>query len=260
MDGPIWDIQFGDGPMVAAAIHHGHAVRSELVDLLALSDAQRRYEEDPFTEAWTSIAPTRIVVFRSRFEMDLNRPREKAVYLEPEDAWGLRVWKTSPAAEVIERSLAQYDAFYRQIRFLLEGLAERFGRVAVFDLHTYNYRRSGADAPLGDPRENPDVNVGTGIMDRRRWAPLVDRFVAELSDVDFLGRRLDVWENVRFQGGHFSRWIHQTFPHSVCSLAVEVKKFFMDEWTGEIDSRQHAAVGQALGAAAAGVLEELARL
>ena len=260
MDGPIWDIQFGDGPLVAAAIHNGHAVRSELVDLLALGDAERRYEEDPFTGAWTSIAPTRIVVFRSRFEMDLNRPREKAVYLKPEDAWGLRVWKTTPLGEVIERSLAQYDAFYRQVRLLLEGLVERFGRVAVFDLHTYNYRRSGADAPAADPQGNPDVNLGTGTMDRRRWAALVDRCVAELADFDFLGRRLEVRENVRFQGGHFSRWIHQTFPESVCSLAVEVKKFFMDEWTGEMDSRQHPAVEQALGAAAAGVLEELARL
>ncbi len=260
MDGPIWDIQFGDGPMVAAAIHHGHAVRSELVDLLALSDAQRRYEEDPFTDAWTSIAPTRIIVFRSRFEMDLNRPREKAVYREPEDAWGLRVWKARPPAGVIERSLAQYDAFYRQVRFLLEGLVERFGRVVVFDLHAYNYRRAGADAPSADLQENPDVNLGTGTMDRRRWAPLVDRFVAELAAFDFLGRRLDVRENVRFQGGHFSRWIHRTFPVSVCSLAVEVKKFFMDEWTGEIDSAQHAAAGAALGAAAIGVVEELEKL
>jgi N-formylglutamate deformylase len=259
MDGPIWQIQFGDHPMVAAAIHNGHAVRSELVDLLALGDAERRYEEDPFTDAWTSIAPTRIVVFRSRFEIDLNRPCEKAVYLEPEDAWGLRVWKTRPPGEVIERSLAQHAAFYRQVRFLVAGLVERFGRVVVFDLHTYNYRRRGADAPPADPQQSPDVNVGTGTMDRRRWAPLVDRFIAELADFAFLGRRLDVRENVRFQGGQFSRWIHQTFPHAVCSLAVEVKKFFMDEWTGEIDSRQYAAVQQALGAAAAGVLEELER-
>jgi N-formylglutamate deformylase len=260
VDGPIWDIQLGDGPWVAAAIHNGHAIRSELVDRLSLGDAQRRYEEDPFTGAWTSIAPTRVVVFRSRFEIDLNRPREKAVYLEPEDAWGLRVWKARPAGEVIERSLAQYDAFYRQVRFLLEGLVERFGRVVVFDLHTYNFRRSGPDAPAADPQGNPDVNVGTGTMDRHRWGALVDRFVAKLGDFDFCGRRLDVRENVRFQGGHFSRWIHQTFPHSVCSLAVEVKKFFMDEWTGEIDSRQYAAVGQGLGAAAAGVLEELEKL
>ena len=260
MDGPIWQIQCGDHPMVAAAIHSGHAVRSELVDLLALDDAQRRYEEDPFTDTWTSIAPTRIVVYRSRFEMDLNRSGGQAVYLEPEDAWGLQVWKAKPPAGVIERSRAQYQAFYRHVRFLLEGLVARFGQVVVFDLHSYNYRRSGADAPPADPQQNPDVNVGTGTMDRHRWAPLVDRFIAELADFDLLGRRLDVRENVRFQGGHFSRWIHQTFPHAVCALAVEVKKFFMDEWTGDADAQQCDAARAALGAAAIGVLEELEKL
>ena len=192
--------------------------------------------------------------------MDLNRPREKAVYLEPEDAWGLRVWKTRPPAGLLERSLAQYDAFYRHVRFLLEGLVGRFGRLVVFDLHNYNYRRQGRDAPPADPEKNPDVNVGTGTMDRRRWAPLVDRFIADLARFDFPGRRLDVRENVRFPGGQFSRWIHQIFPDRVCCLAIEVKKFFMDEWTGERDDTQYDAVQKALGSAAAGVLEELDKL
>lgn len=258
MDGPIWQTQFGEGPLVAAAIHNGSAVRSELVDWLALSETERLYEEDPHTDVWTTVAPTRIVVFRSRFEMDLNRPRSGAVYLEPEDAWGLRVWKAKPAADLIERSLAQYDAFYRHARFLLEGLVERFGRVVVFDLHNYNFRRAGPDAAPADPQENPDVNVGTGMMDRRRWAPLVDRFMAELAD--FPGRRLDVRENVRFTGGYFSRWIHQTFPESACCLAIEVKKLFMDEWTGQVDRAQLLAVRGALDSAAAGVLDELDRL
>jgi N-formylglutamate deformylase len=257
MDGPIWQLQFGDGPLVAAAIHDGSALRAEVADLLALSERERFYEEDPHTGAWTSIAPTRIIALRSRFEMDLNRPREQAVYLKPEDAWGLRVWKTEPPAEVVRRSLAQYDAFYRHVRFLLEDMVERFGRVVVFDLHTYNYRRAGAGAPAGDLQENPDVNLGTGTMARRRWTPLVERFLVELARFDFLGRRLDVRENVRFSGGQFSRWIHQTFPDSVCSLAIEVKKFFMDEWTGKVDRAQFHAVGQALQSAARGVVEEL---
>jgi hypothetical protein len=43
-------------------------------------------------------------------------------------------------------------------------------------------------------------------------------------------------------------------------LSVEVKKFFMDEWTGELDSSVHTAVGDALTYAAGGLLEELRRL
>jgi len=97
-------------------------------------------------------------------------------------------------------------------------------------------------------------------MDRRRWAPLIDRFLADLAGFDFLGRRLDVRENVKFRGGQFSRWIHQTFPESVCALAAEVKKSFMDEWTGQLDRDRHEAVRRALESAAAGVREELAAL
>ena len=97
-------------------------------------------------------------------------------------------------------------------------------------------------------------------MDRPRWASLVDRFLADLSCFDLLGRRLEVGENVKFLGGQFSRWVHATFPESVCCLAIEVKKFFMDEWTGEVDPTQLHAVGQALRAAAAGVLEAREKL
>jgi hypothetical protein len=43
----------------------------------------------------------------------------------------------------------------------------------------------------------------------------------------------------------------------VCCLAIEVKKFFMDEWTGVADERQLAAVQEALGATLPGVVEEL---
>ena len=107
---------------------------------------------------------------------------------------------------------------------------------------------------------NPEVNIGTGTMNRTRWAPLVDRFIADLCAFDFLGRHLDVRENVKFKGGQFSRWIHQTFPESGCALAVEFKKFFMDEWTGKPDFEQLEAIRQALESTRPGVLEVLSRL
>ncbi|NIP86404.1 MAG: N-formylglutamate amidohydrolase, partial [Planctomycetales bacterium] len=87
-DQPIWALQVGQGPFVAAAVHDGHAVRDELVERLAISESDRLREEDPFTGMWTSLAATRIIGLRSRFELDLNRPREKAVYRTPEDCWG----------------------------------------------------------------------------------------------------------------------------------------------------------------------------
>ena len=86
------------------------------------------------------------------------------------------------------------------------------------------------------------------MVDRDRWAPIIERFINDLSGFDSPGGRLDVRENVRFRGGNCARWAHRTFPDSACILSLEVKKFFMDEWTGQPVPGQVEAVGQALAA------------
>ena len=257
MDQTIWRLQKGSSPLVATAIHDGHTLRDEVAEQMALGSADRLREEDPFTGQWTTIVDTQVVGLHSRFEVDLNRPREKAVYLEPADAWGLQVWQERPSSEVVNQSLLQYDLFYAEMRRLFSDLEHRFGHFFVFDLHSYNHRRSGPTGPAADPEANPEVNLGTGTLDRDRWAPVIERFMADLRDYDFLGRRLDVRENIKFQGGHFPRWVHQTFPTSGCALAIEFKKFFMDEWTGEPDPAQLTAIGGALQATVPGILEVL---
>ena len=253
----IWHTEVGAGPLVASAIHHGHAVRPEVAALLKLTEAERLYEEDPFTGGWATIAPTRVVGMHSRFEVDLNRPRRAAVYVRPEDAWGLEVWQSVPPAELIARSLAQYDAFYAELGELLQRLIDAHGRVVVFDLHSYNHYRGGIGSQPADPAQNPEINLGTRSLDRAKWAPIVERVLGELRMFDFLGRSLDVRENVKFFGGELSKWVHREFSDAVCVLAIEVKKFFMDEWTGKLDQEKFEAVRQALGRAAEGVAEEL---
>jgi len=253
----IWQTEFGDGSLVACAVHDGHEVRPEVAACLRLDDARRRYEEDPHTDAWTTIAATRIVARRSRFELDLNRPRDKAVYITPADAWGLEVWNCDPPPEMVEHSLRAYDDFYAHLRLLLERLVARHGHVVLFDLHSYNHVRDSQGGMSADPALNPEINLGSGTMNRERWASVVDRWLAEMRSYNYFGRRLDVRENVKFFGGHLPDWVHQQFPKSVCALAIEVKKFFMDEWTGQVDRAQHQAIGAALAHAAAGVADEL---
>jgi N-formylglutamate amidohydrolase len=255
----IWTLQRGTGPLVATAIHDGHEVRHDVLDHMALGEAERLREEDPFTARWTEVAPTRLVGRRSRFEVDLNRPREEAVYRTPEDAWGLQVWKGDLPPEVVERSLEAYDAFYAAARVLFQDLADRHGRFLVLDLHSYNHRREGPDGPPADPSANPQVNVGTGTLtDRGPWEALIERFMTDLAGADFPGGPLDVRENVKFRGGAFPAWIHRTFPGAACVLSVEFKKFFMDEWTGQPDETLVTAIADALAAAVPGALRELA--
>jgi N-formylglutamate amidohydrolase len=246
---------------VATAIHDGHEVRPEVARHFALNESERLREEDPYTSEWVDLAPTQIVVHRSRFEVDLNRTLEEAVYLTPEQAWGLEVWKgASPPELVVSEGRRLHESFYAQLRQILEETAARHGRFVLYDLHSFNHRRRGPTAPPEASRKAPDVNLGTGTMDRERWAPVADAFLESLSAADVLGRRLDVRENVRFLGGYLPQWVHRTFPDAGCALAVEVKKFYMDEWTGEVEPARLAAVGSALAATVAHVQEALERL
>ena len=256
----IWRLRDGQGPLVATAIHDGSEVRHEVLRHMVLDETSRRREEDPYTAEWTSVAPIRVVGLRSRFEVDLNRPRAQAVYRTPEDCWGLRVWSGELPDEVAGDSLLEYDAFYRALFELYDRLAQQHGKFVVYDLHAYNHRRSGPDGPVADEAKNPQVNVGTGtIKDRSQWAGIIDRFTHELGSYDFPGGKLDVRENVRFFGGNHPRWAHETFSDSACVLAIEVKKFFMDEWSGKADPALVEAIGKALASTVPGVLEELSK-
>jgi hypothetical protein len=235
-------------------------VRAEVAPLLALSEQDRLREEDPYTGDWTVVASTRVIGLRSRFEVDLNRPPEQAVYQTPEDAWGLNVWKSPLSVEVASRSLTQHTAFFVEMHRLFSSMSHRYGKFIVFDLHSYNHRRQGPDQPPADWEQNPEVNVGTLTMDRQRWAPVVERFLTDLRAFDFSGRHLDVRENVKFGGGYFPAWSHMNFPNSACVIAIEFKKFFMDEWTGQADRQQLNVIRHALKATKVGVLEELKKL
>jgi N-formylglutamate deformylase len=248
-----WTVDAGRGPLVATAIHDGHELRPELAALCALSSSERLREEDPWTAEWTTVAPSRVVVRRSRFEVDMNRPREGSVYRTPEEAWGLRVWKEPLPAAALARSWQQHDAFYADVRRLLDGISLEHDRFVVFDLHSYNHRRGGPGAPPDDPAGNPDVNLGTGSMDRGLWGAAADAFLETMAGERIGGRTLDVRENVRFKGGWFSRWVHETYPGRGCALAIEIKKIFMDEWTGVAEPGLLAEMGAALGRAAGAV-------
>jgi N-formylglutamate deformylase len=257
----LWWGQEAACPVVAVAIHAGHALRDEVAGLSAVPAERRLREEDLGTADWAAWFPTRLVAGRSRFEVDLNRPREDAVYRNPDDCWDLTAWRRPLPPEVVERSLQGYDAFYSVLAGILDRAQEAFGRFVVYDLHSYNHRRAGPAAPPADPADHPDVNVGTGSLDRDRWGHLVDRFMADLGKVKVPGGdgSLDVRENVCFRGRELARWVHTRYPETGCALAIEVKKFFMDEHTGQLDDELTVAVGDALAATVPGVVDELGR-
>jgi N-formylglutamate amidohydrolase len=252
-----WDIEKTEGPIAAAAIHNGHKIDKDIEPLIELSEPERLREEDPYTGLWTGAGNSKIILQTSRFQVDVNRPPEKSIYLSPEDSWGLKVWRTPPGEAILARLYEDYNKFYASVKELFDPLIKAHGKIFVFDIHTYNHRRAGADMPPDDPEKNPEVNIGTANISRGKWAPLIERFMKDIALFDYAGRHLDVRENVKFKGGYFSKWLNMTYGDNACCLAIEFKKFFMDEWTGKPDMKQVELIKEALHSTVPGIKEEL---
>lgn len=245
MDASVAKVIDRGTPILAVALHAGTSMREELLGRLRLERTELAYEEDPGTDRIMDVGCSTIVAGRSRFEADLNRPRTRAIHQGPEDAWGLDLWSEPLDPETIARSLEYYDAFYQVARELIERTIDAHGYCVVFDVHSYNHRRSG---PMGVPADlegNPEVNLGTRSIDTAKWGHVVQAFTSAMSSLD-----LDVRENVKFMGGQFPTWVNQTFSGFACALAIEFKKNYMDEWTGVMDELQLERRRRALLAAA----------
>ena len=232
----------GKGTVLATAIHNGHSVRPEVLECLALDENERLREEDPFTGDWTDLSAHRLIVERSRFECDLNRPRKEAIYVGPKAAWGLDLYREPLTKEIRTRSLEFYDDFYQSVETFITSQLERQSHFLVIDLHSYNHRRNGPDSKPADAATNPEINLGTlHITPAEYWMELVEIFESTLRSYD-----LDVKHNVPFEGGHFPQWLNRKWLGRVCALTVEVKKVFMDEWTGLRDNSEFLHIGIAL--------------
>ena len=141
-----WTVTRGAGPIVATAIHDGHGLRAEVAAAMALRDRDRLREEDPFTGQAVAGVDNHIIVHRSRFEFDLNRGVDGAIYETPEQSWGLEVWHGAA------RARAWSTARSRSTRLIIACSAHCSTRSppsmtasSLLDVHSYNHRRDGPD-------------------------------------------------------------------------------------------------------------------
>ncbi len=220
-------------PIIATAIHNGHYIRPELKENLLIEDCDRRREEDPFTNSIIRSFDNRIVVNTSRFEVDLNRVRERAIYKNPDDCWGLDVWKRALTDNETEESLVQYDNFYRRLDGVIAETIASFGYAIVLDIHSYNHHRLGPDQAFDSLENNPQIILGTSNMPRT-YLEKIKIIQMKFQENIYEGDKLDCRIDVKFPGGNMSRHLHREFPGKVISLSIEFKKTFMDEWSGEL--------------------------
>lgn len=237
--------------VVATAIHNGHDLRKGVASHMSLDAATRLREEDPFTDFFASAFPYSAIVHRSRFEVDLNRPRDSAIYQNAEDSWDLEVWSSPLPSEVREESLQLYDRFYENLGAWLDAIVSSQGGFVLYDLHSYNHRRDGTEAPLD---ANPVVNLGTGSLPEK-WRAVADAFIEAMATQRISLEATDARENVKFRGRQLAAWVNRAYGRYGCALAIELKKVWMDEWSGSVDEAMQREIRDALLASVEPVLK-----
>ncbi|CAL2061491.1 N-formylglutamate amidohydrolase [Tenacibaculum sp. 190524A05c] len=206
-------------PFVCAAVHDGHQFRKELWDNCLHSEYDRWYEEDPCTKEMVDSNPIVIAGLDSRFEYDLNRDPESAIY---DDAWGKQLWKTSLPQVMKEKSLAKHQAFYQVVEALISKIEEKHNRCIVYDMHSYNWKRWD--------REVPTWNLGTANVDNDRFKDDIENWRLILEQMPLPNEIKSTSKiNDTFQGnGYFLKFITEKFDHTLV-LATEIAKVYCDE-------------------------------
>ena len=204
---------------VCAAVHDGHQFRKELWDNCLHSEYDRWYEEDPCTKYFVENQPIVLAGRDSRFEYDLNRDPDNAIY---EDAWGKKLWREPLSDDEKGKSLNKHNSFYKVVNALIKKLEEIHERVIVYDMHSYNWKRW--------EREVPVINLGTSNIDNERFYAFAKAWRDDLKQIK-LPNNIETTSaiNDTFQGnGYFLKNITQNFKNTLV-LATEFSKIYCDE-------------------------------
>jgi len=201
------------------AVHDGHQFRSELWDNCLHTEYERWFEEDPATKQMVQTHPIVIAGCDSRFEYDLNRAPEDAVF---ETAWGKQLWR-EPLPELMKKkSLQKHHNFYKVTHTLINKLEELYGVCVVYDMHSYNWKRWD--------REVPTWNLGTSNIDNDRFGDSVEQWRTMLEKMNLPNGIISTSKinNTFYGNGYFLKYITQNFKNTLV-LATEAKKVYCDE-------------------------------
>ncbi len=209
-------------PYVCAAIHNGTNFNRNLWKKCLHSQYDRWYEEDPGTGDMISLLPITLIAHDSRFEYDLNRAPQDAIY---QTAWGRNLWKEPLTAVEKDTALIKHDNFYRVVLQLLVKLEEMFESTVFYDLHSYNYKRW--DRPV------PVFNIGTSNVDQIKYKIGIEQWCSILDRIELpIEETVSCKINDVFQGnGYFLKYV-TTNSKNTLVLATEVSKIYCDEENG----------------------------
>ena len=214
------------------AMHAGNRVRPEVQRYLMANGKDRFREEDPYTDYLIRELPIQIIGCDSRFEYDLNRSPERAIYATKIRSWGLEIWKDDLPQKERNISISKHREFHGLMDIVTGYLLNQNRYALLFDMHSFCYQRDSAVPWYEDPK--PEINLGTEAVNREVFGPAINRFIQEISTTKIDGHQIRVAENEIFRGGYLARRLCRNHYRDLLFLAIEYKKLFMNELTGEL--------------------------
>jgi hypothetical protein len=216
----------------AVVMHTGSRIRPELMEAMVVEQEDRFREEDPYADVFVRDLPIRIIARDSRFEYDLNRVRRMCIYPYGEKKFGMDVWKRELEEQEKAPALYKHQEFHNLVDLVMKFLLKKMRFVVVFDMHTYCYQRNSKPEWYEDP--NPEINLGTRAVNRKLFGEVIHTFMNNLKGQTINNHIVRVEENRVFKGGYLSRRLSRKWHDEVLVMAIEYKKIFMNEWSGEV--------------------------
>ena len=217
---------------IGVVMHAGSRMDPVFRENLLISEQDQFREEDPYMQSFITEFPFQVIARDSRYEYDLNRDPDDAVYPFDRPKYGMRVWKREFSKNELRAGELKHLEFYELMDILIRYMLERNPTAIIFDMHSYCYQREKKQDWYQDPK--PGINLGTKAVNREKFGERIDMFMEDLGGQIIENNEVRAAENEVFMGGYLSRRISREYYDRVLVLALEYKKIFMDEWSGEL--------------------------
>lgn len=166
-------IQSYDQPVVALMPHTGHHVREEILSKMSIEEDDRATDEDARLTGLVAEFPIQVFGLDSRYEYDLDRKKDDAIYLKPFQCWGKKVWVNPPSKDEIEVSLQKYDEFHDLLDYLYDEFLKINSKLVVVHVQ-------GVTPKAGTKISTPyQIDVDTSLLESAQLKQ-IDVFMNEL--------------------------------------------------------------------------------
>ena len=198
-----------DFNVLLLTLHAGEFVPKNIKNKFAISDVERRKEEDIYSDKlYRNIVLKQGGIWvnnkMSRFYCDLNRSKDECIYSNPDiNNFNHNIW----GKELTKKERNDILKFYDDSYLLLKSIIEAYSFNIIFDAHT-----------MRNEKTRPNISFGTHYIPKF-YLPIVTSLKKRMTAMGYENCGV----NQPYGGGYILAWISNQYP-SVFIFSMEINK------------------------------------